>query len=85
MSSRPIALFSDFIQGDIFAGDQIFIAGGDVTQYFDHYELQEFADGINDQEDLTGYTRDTFKQRCNIEELGIIATYSLASPKAVRM
>lgn len=27
MTSRPIALFSDFIQGDIFAGDQIFVIG----------------------------------------------------------
>jgi len=46
MTSRPIALFSDFIQGDVFAGDHIFILGGDTTQYFDHYELQEFADGL---------------------------------------
>lgn len=84
MKERPIALFSDFIQGDIFAGDQIFVIGGDTTQYFDHYELQEFADGLENNQDVIGYTRDTLKQRCAVEELGMIASYAVAMPKTIR-
>ncbi len=85
ISSRPIALFSDFIQGDVFSGDQIFVIGGDTTQYFDQYELQEFADGLEQQEDILNYTRETLTQRCAVEDLGIVATYSLAIPKSARL
>lgn len=85
MSGRPVALFSDFIQGDVFSGDQIFIVGGDITQYFDHYELQEFVDGLPATDDVIGYTRDTLKQRCAVEDLGIISSYGIALPKAVRI
>ncbi len=85
MTNRPIALFSDFIQGDIYAGDQIFILGGDTTQYFDQYELQEFVDSLDNQEDVASYTRDMLKQRCPVEELGIVSHYglTLAKPKSV--
>lgn len=85
MTSRPIALFSDFIQGDIFTGDQIFVLGGDTAQYFDHYELQEFADGLSAQEDITVYARDTLKQRCPVEELWLIASYNLNAVKPTRL
>lgn len=86
MTNRPIALFSDFIQGDIFSGDHIFVIGGDVAQYFDHYELQEFVDGLpGKEENAVEYTRDLLKQRCSVEELGIIAAYSIALPKSVRI
>lgn len=84
MTSRPIALFSDFIQGDVFSGDQIFVLGGDTAQFFDHYELQEFADGLENQENIIDYTRDMLKQRCPIEELGLIASYNISLPKVTR-
>lgn len=85
MAGRPIALFSDFIQGDVFSGDHIFIIGGDTAQYFDHYELQEFVDGLaGREEDAVVYMRDALKQRCAVEELGIISSYNIALPRTVR-
>lgn len=80
-TNRPIAVFSDFIQGDIYPEDQIFVIGGDVTEYFDHYDLQEFVDGLPQATDTVGYARDMLKQRCAVDQLGIIAYYGLA-PKA---
>lgn len=86
MKDRPIALFSDFIQGDVFSGDHIFMVGGDTAQYFDHYELQEFVDGLAGKEDgIVEYARDMLKQRCAVEELGLIASYSIALPKSARI
>lgn len=34
---------------------------------------------------MIGYMRDTLKQRCAIEELGIITSYHIALPKSVRI
>lgn len=79
--NRPIAVFSDFIQGDIFPEDRIFVIGGDVTEYFDHYDLQDFVAGLAQAPETISYTRDMLKQRCEVEPLGIIAYYGLA-PKA---